>query len=119
MSWRETFAARFGPGLFLGMTFGDWWKTLRQNGFAVDRPYWGRAAVTTFCSLQNSLLRWCENALYGRRILQAQSNPPYSFLASGGAARLICTNCLRLTTALPIPTSTRRSIRTRFSVPRS
>jgi hypothetical protein len=80
MSWRETFAAGFGPGLFLGMTFGDWWKTLRQNGFAVDCPYWGRAAVTTFCSLQNSVLRWSENALYGRRILQAHVEPPLFIL---------------------------------------
>jgi omega-hydroxy-beta-dihydromenaquinone-9 sulfotransferase len=80
MSWRETFAARFGPGLFLGMTFGDWWRTLRENGFAVDRPYWGRAAVTTFCSLQNSVLRWYEDARYVQRILQAHVEPPLFIL---------------------------------------
>jgi omega-hydroxy-beta-dihydromenaquinone-9 sulfotransferase len=80
MSWRETFATRFGPGIFLGMTFGDWLRILRQNGFAVDPPYWGRAAVTTLGSLQNSILRWYENARYERRILQTPIEPPLFIL---------------------------------------
>jgi hypothetical protein len=82
MSWRETIATHLGPGIFIGITAGDWWRQLRQNRFAVEPPYWGRAAVITVGSLPNTALRWCENALYGRRIRQTKIDPPLFILGA-------------------------------------
>jgi omega-hydroxy-beta-dihydromenaquinone-9 sulfotransferase len=80
MSWRNALAKHLGPGLFLGFTFGNWLRVLRDNGFAVDPPYWGRAAVTTLGSLQNSALRRYENARYGGRIRETTIQPPLFIL---------------------------------------
>lgn len=40
-----------------GITAGDWWRLLRDNRFAVDAPYWHRAAVITALSLVNAVHR--------------------------------------------------------------
>ena len=82
MSWREAFAVGLGPGIFAGVTFGDWLRILRQNRFAVEPPYWGRAAVITLGSLPNTALRWWENALYGRRISRTKIDPPLFVLGA-------------------------------------
>ena len=39
MCWREAILIRFGAGLFAGITLGHWLRVLRENSFAVDRPY--------------------------------------------------------------------------------
>ena len=57
MSWREFFATHVGPGALCGLTLGDWLRLLCDNRFAVDPPYWLRAALITGGSLQNSLFR--------------------------------------------------------------
>ena len=49
-----------GHNYLAGITAGDWWRLLRENGFAVDAPYWHRAAVITALSLVNSVHRWRE-----------------------------------------------------------
>ena len=64
-SWRETFLLRVASGQFAGITTGDWLTLLRDNRYAVDRPYLLRAALVTLVSLGNSMLRRCENAVYG------------------------------------------------------
>jgi hypothetical protein len=56
MSWREAFLVRFGPGGLSGITLGRWLRVLRENHFAVDLAYWGRAAVITLTSIPNTLL---------------------------------------------------------------
>jgi hypothetical protein len=61
MSWREAFLVRFGAGALTGITLGRWLRMLRDNRFAVDRPYWGRAAVITLASIPNTLLAAWEN----------------------------------------------------------
>src|SRR5262245_14770168 len=43
IAWRERFLQTLGPGLFAGVTFGDWMALLRENRFAIDPPYWLRA----------------------------------------------------------------------------
>jgi hypothetical protein len=68
MSWREAFLVRFGAGAFTGITLNRWLRVLRDNYFAVDRPYWGRAAVITLAKVPNTLLGWWENLRYGRKI---------------------------------------------------
>ena len=47
MSWRELFATHIGPGALCGVTLGDWLRLLIRNCFAVDPPYWMRAAMVT------------------------------------------------------------------------
>ena len=80
MSWREAFLIRFGAGAFAGITLGRWLRVLRDNHFAVDRPYWGRAAVITLASIPNTLFSWWENLLYGRKISDTKVAPPVFIL---------------------------------------
>ncbi len=80
MSWREAFLVRFGAGAFAGITLGRWLRVLRENDFAVDRPYWGRAAVTTLASIPNTLLAAWENWFYGRKVRDARVDPPLFIL---------------------------------------
>jgi hypothetical protein len=76
MSWREALLTTIGPGAFSGITLGDWLRVLRANRFAVDLPYWGRAAAITLSSVANTLLRWQENLRFGRRARAANVAPP-------------------------------------------
>jgi hypothetical protein len=76
MSWREAYLVRFGPGLFAGITLGRWLGVLRVNHFAVDRPYWGRAAAITAGSVPNTLVAAWENCVYGRKIRETSVAPP-------------------------------------------
>lgn len=80
MSWREAFSIRFGPGAFSGLPLGDWLRVLRKNQFSVDVPYWGRAAIITFGSVSNTILRWWELLRYARKIREAQHSPPLFIL---------------------------------------
>jgi omega-hydroxy-beta-dihydromenaquinone-9 sulfotransferase len=80
MSWREGFLVRFGAGAFTGITLGRWLRVLRENRFAVDRPYWGRAALITLASIPNTLLAAWENWLYGRKVRAARVAPPLFIL---------------------------------------
>jgi hypothetical protein len=80
MSWREAFLVRFGAGAFTGITLGRWLQVLRDNHFAVDRPYWGRATLITLASLPNTLLAAWENVLYGRKIENTPVAPPVFIL---------------------------------------
>ena len=80
MSWREAYVKRIGPGLFAGITLGRWFRILRENRFAVDRPYWGRAAMITAGSIMNTPVAAWENAVYGRRIANSSVAPPLFIL---------------------------------------
>jgi hypothetical protein len=80
MSWREAFLVRFGPGSIPGISLGRWLRVLRENHFAVDRPYWGRAAVITLASIRNTLLAVWENWAYGRKIRNTRVAPPLFIL---------------------------------------
>lgn len=40
-----------------GITAGDWWRLLRDNGFGVDACYWHRAAVISLLSVVNAVHR--------------------------------------------------------------
>jgi hypothetical protein len=80
MSWREAFLRRFGAGAFTGITFGRWLRVLRDNRFAVDRPYWGRAVVITLASIPNTLLAAWETWFYGRKVRNTRAAPPLFIL---------------------------------------
>jgi hypothetical protein len=80
MSWREAFLIRCGAGAFAGITLGRWLRVLRDNHFAVDRPYWGRAAVITLASIPNTLFSGWENLLHGRKVRDTRVHPPLFIL---------------------------------------
>ena len=79
-SWRETFLLRVVSGQFAGITTGDWLSLLHNNRYAVDRPYLLRAALVTLGSLGNSVLRRCENAVYGARVRKTEVRSPLFIL---------------------------------------
>ncbi len=76
MSWREQVLLWTGPGLFAGITYGDWLTLLRENRFAIDPSYWWRAAIITQGSLGNSMIRRREEAVYSQRIAATEVEPP-------------------------------------------
>jgi len=76
MSWRKRLILLCGPSILGGITFGDWLTLLRENGFAVDPPYWLRAGMITLGSLGNSLHRRREEANYGPAIRETRVEPP-------------------------------------------
>ena len=80
MPWRESLLIKFGTGVFGGITFGRWLRMLRENDFAVDLPYWGRAAAITVFSVQNSLFAASENFRYRQRINATKIEPPLFIL---------------------------------------
>lgn len=49
-----------GHNYLAGITAGDWWRLLRDNGFDVDACYWHRAAFVSVLSLVNAVHRWRE-----------------------------------------------------------
>jgi hypothetical protein len=80
MSWREALLIKLGTGVFGGITFGRWLRMLRDNDFAVDLPYWGRAAAITASSISNSLFAAWENFRYHQGINAAKIEPPLFIL---------------------------------------
>jgi hypothetical protein len=61
MAWREAFAIHFGPGLFAGITLGNWVRLLRDNRFAGSSSCFLRSMAISFQSVGNSLSGCYEN----------------------------------------------------------
>ena len=80
MAWRETFMLTVGPGILGGTTLGRWLRFLRDNRYAVDPPYWGRALSITSAAITNSLHARREERLYGQQIREAKVYPPLFIL---------------------------------------
>jgi hypothetical protein len=80
MSWREAFLTHVGGGTFSGITLGRWLRVLRENHFAVDPPYWGRALAITLSSIPNSFHAWREERLFGERVRDTTVQPPLFIL---------------------------------------
>src|SRR5215472_10088018 len=80
MPWREAFLTRFGVGAFGGITLGCWLRVLRENHFAIDLPYWVRAATITLASIQNTIFGACENLLLARRVRATRIEAPLFIL---------------------------------------
>ncbi len=76
MRIRDRILRRIGPGAFSGVPLSVWFNVLRENRFAVDWPYWPRAALTTLASFPNSFVGGCEHLLYGRKIERTEIPPP-------------------------------------------
>lgn len=67
MSWREHLLIQCGPGVFAGITLGDWIRLLRENRFSVDLPYLPRAAAISFTAVVNSVFRQYEEFRYSAK----------------------------------------------------
>jgi hypothetical protein len=80
MDWRERFLIRFGPSVLSGVTLPVWLRILRENRYAIDLPYWIRAAIITSGSLTNSALAWCESLINRNAIRAAHVDPPLFIL---------------------------------------
>jgi omega-hydroxy-beta-dihydromenaquinone-9 sulfotransferase len=76
MSRTDSLLKRIGPGVLSGVTLGRWLKILAENRFAIDGPYWLRAATITSGSIQNSLCGWWENWRFGRQFRRAKVESP-------------------------------------------
>lgn len=74
-SWRWRLVDAFGPALH-GMTFGAWLSLLRNEHFAVDAPYWLRAAATTCQSALNTPIALWESQRYSALIQAVEVQPP-------------------------------------------
>ena len=79
-SWREALLVKLGTGVFGGITLGRWLRMLWDNGFAVDPPYWGRAAAITVSSITNSVFAAWEDLRYRQRIKATKIEPPLFIL---------------------------------------
>jgi hypothetical protein len=66
--------------VLVGFTAGDWRTLLRENRFAVDFPYWHRAALLTFLSFINSAAHRREERLYGAAIAAVEIKTPLFIL---------------------------------------
>jgi hypothetical protein len=67
-------------GILVGITAGDWLRTLRENRFAVDLPYWPRAALLTLGSLSNSFYRRNEERACSAAVARSTIKPPLFLL---------------------------------------
>ena len=76
MGWRESLIRTIGPGLAVGMTFGDWMRLLAANGFRVRPRCWAKAACATLFSLIHTTLSCLEHVLFDRRIAAEPIPPP-------------------------------------------
>lgn len=82
-SWGEKIRAFLVTWLFTpinGMDLGDWLRLLRKHRFAVDLPYWPRAALVTFRSTLTSLMRRSEDAKYGPKLAGVRVKQPLFIL---------------------------------------
>jgi len=79
-----------------GVTWGDWWRVLRENRFAVDPPYWPRAFVLTAGSALNSLYRRKEDAHYAAMLERVTVPPPLFILGHWRSGTTLLHNLLAL-----------------------
>jgi hypothetical protein len=104
MSWRERLFLICGPGLFAGITFGDWLALLRENRYDIDPKYAWRAAIITLGSLGNSLARWREQRAHGAEIAATAVPPPLFVLGVWRSGTTHLQNLLAVDPRLAFPT---------------
>lgn len=80
MGWRESLIHAVGPGIAVGMKFGDWMRLLRANGFRVRPRCWPKAAFATLFSLAQTPVSRLEHALFDRRTAAEPIRPPVFIL---------------------------------------
>jgi hypothetical protein len=63
-----------------GLKSDEWLQLLEENRFAIDPPYWPRAALITLASLFNSVSSWIEKQLLGPALAKVTIPPPLFIL---------------------------------------
>ncbi len=97
--WSESARVWMFQSLFTnlcGMTFPDWWQTLRVNRFAVAPRYWHRAALVTAGSVLNSWYQGREERLFGDQVDEAAVHPPLFILGHWRSGTTLLHNLLAL-----------------------
>jgi hypothetical protein len=79
-----------------GVTFHDWWGALCENRFAIDPPYWPRAAILTAGSVLNSLYGRRENKHYRSLLSDVNVHPPLFILGHWRSGTTLLHNLLAL-----------------------
>lgn len=70
----------WAPRIWQGCDFFAWIRLLVRNRFAVHWRCWYIAAIVTFVSMIHTLLRWVQDALYGRAIRNTRITQPPIFI---------------------------------------
>ncbi len=70
----------WSPRVWEGMDCFTWMRLLRDNGFAVQPPYWYIAAIVSVNSVTNAALRWALNARFGERVRETVIEKPPVFV---------------------------------------
>lgn len=70
----------WAPRMWEGCDFFAWLKLLFRNRFAVHPRQWYIAAIITYVSFNNTLLRLLQDAIYGRGIRETKLKGPPIFL---------------------------------------
>lgn len=83
-------AARVARGLhealftyLCGMDLRDWLRLLRENRFAIDPPFWPRAAAITAATVRTAARRRGEDAAFGGAVAETPLLPPLFILGHG------------------------------------
>jgi hypothetical protein len=63
---------RWAPRAWIGCDAFGWFRLLLRNRLAVGWPYWYIAFIDSLGSLVNTLLRWTQEAVYGRRVARTK-----------------------------------------------
>jgi omega-hydroxy-beta-dihydromenaquinone-9 sulfotransferase len=82
MPWRNAFFRNFGSNMLSGVTLGNWLRLLRDNRFAIDPPFWPRAALISLGAFPNSLVAFAEQRWFRRAIERAKIQPPVFILGA-------------------------------------
>ena len=82
------------PNILAGATFRQWFAMLRDNRFAVDIPFWPRAALLTATSLFNSAAGLCENIVFRRSADRTRIEPPVFVLGVWRSGTTLLQNLL-------------------------
>ncbi|CAN5644171.1 sulfotransferase [soil metagenome] len=70
----------WSPRLWQGMDFFAWLRILWDGRGRVEFHYWYIAAIITWLSFVNTMLRWMQHARYHRAIDRIQLDPPPLFV---------------------------------------
>ena len=62
----------WAPRMWQGCEFFAWMRLLVRNRFRINWKFLYIAVIVTFVSIWHTLLKWVQEAIYGRRIRQTQ-----------------------------------------------
>ena len=70
----------WAPHMWQGCDFFAWMRLLVRNRFAVHWSLWYVAIIVTFVSVLHTVLRWVQDAIFGRAIRKTQITQPPIFI---------------------------------------